>query len=147
MSQILEAMDPLLKKMNWKEGMKIRVWNVSTELLELVETWKKEGLIASEKEKPGFMLAFVQTEEEVEKYFSQMHELAPEDEAIWMAYPKGTSKRYKSQINRDKGWKYLGQFEYEVVRQIAIDEDWSALRFRKVRFIKTMIRKFSVKNQ
>lgn len=140
-------MDPLLKKMNWKEGMKIRIWNIPTELSELVESWEKEGLTASEKENPDFMLAFVQTEEEVEKYFSQMHELSPEDEAIWLAYPKGTSKRYKSKINRDKGWKYLGQFEYEGVRQIAIDEDWSALRFRKIRFIKTMTRKFSVKNQ
>jgi hypothetical protein len=93
------------------------------------------------------MLAFVQTEEEIEKYFSQMHELAAEDQAIWLAYPKGTSKRYKSKINRDKGWKYLGQFEYEGVRQIAIDEDWSAMRFRKIKFIKTMTRKFSVKNQ
>jgi len=140
-------MDPLLKKMNWKEGMKIRAWNVPTELSELVESWEKEGLMVAEKEKPGFMLAFVQTEEEVEKYFSQMNGLSPEDEAIWMAYPKGTSTRYKSQINRDKGWKYLGHFEYEGVRQIAIDEDWSALRFRKIRFIKTMTRKFSVKNQ
>ena len=76
-----------------------------------------------------------------------MHKLSPEDEAIWLAYPKGTSKRYKSKINRDNGWKYLGQFDYEGVRQIAIDEDWSALRFRKIRFIKTMTRKFSVKNQ
>ena len=30
---------------------------------------------------------------------------------------------------------------YEPVRQVAIDEDWSALRFRKVEFIKTMNRK------
>lgn len=140
-------MDPLLKKMNWKEGMKIRIWNVPTELSDWAESLEKAGLMASEKEKPNFMLAFVQTEEEVEKYFSQMHELSPEDEAIWLAYPKGTSRRYKSKINRDKGWKYLGQFEYEGVRQIAIDEDWSALRFRKIRFIKTMTRKFSVKNQ
>ncbi len=140
-------MDPLLKKMNWKEGMKIRIWNVPTELSELVESWEKEGLMAYEKEKPDFMLAFVHTEQEVEKYFSQMHELAPEDEAIWLAYPKGTSRKYKSQINRDKGWKFLSQFEYEGVRQIAIDEDWSALRFRKIRFIKTMTRNFSVKNQ
>lgn len=127
--------------------MKIRVWNVPSELSELVESWEKEGLMASEKEKPDFMLAFVQTKEEIEKYFSQMHELASEDEAIWLAYPKGTSKRYKSKINRDKGWKYLGQFEYEGVRQIAIDEDWSALRFREIRFIKTMTRKFSIKDQ
>jgi hypothetical protein len=140
-------MNPLLKKMNWKEGMKIQVWNIPTELSELVKSWKKEGLMASEKENPDFMLAFVQTEEEIEKYFSHMPELAAEDQAIWLAYPKGTSKRYKSKINRDKGWKYLGQFEYEGVRQIAIDEDWSAMRFRKIKFIKTMTRKFSVKNQ
>ena len=93
------------------------------------------------------MLAFVHTEQQVENYFSQMHELAPEDEALWLAYPKGTSRKYKSQINRKKGWKFLGQFEYECVRQIAIDEEWSALRFRSVRFIKTMTRNFSVKNQ
>ena len=31
-------MDPLLKKMNWQEGVKIRVRNVPTELLELVES-------------------------------------------------------------------------------------------------------------
>lgn len=140
-------MDPLLKKMNWKEGMKIRVWNVPTELSEVVKSWEKKGLMATREEKPDFLLAFVQTEEEIEKYFSLMHELSPEDEAIWLAYPKGTSRKYKSQINRDKGWKFLGQFEYEGVRQIAVDEDWSALRFRKVRFIKSLTRKFSVKNQ
>lgn len=61
--------------------------------------------MASEKEKPDFMLAFVRKENEVEKYFSQMHELSPEDQAILMPYPKGTSKRYKSQINRNKVWK------------------------------------------
>lgn len=140
-------MDPLLKKMYWKEGMKIRVWNVPSELLGLIESWKKEGLMSSETEKADFMLAFVQSEEEIEKYFFQMHSLAPEDEAIWLAYPKGTSKRYKSKINRDNGWKYLGQYDYEGVRQIAIDEDWSALRFRKIKFIKTMTRKFSTKDQ
>jgi hypothetical protein len=140
-------MDPLLKKMYWKEGLKIRVWNMPADLTSLIKSWEKEGWMASDTEKPDFMLAFVQSEEEIEKYFSHMHALAPEDESIWLAYPKGTSKRYKSKINRDRGWNYLGQFDYEGVRQIAIDEDWSALRFRKIKFIKSMARKFSVKNQ
>jgi hypothetical protein len=30
------------------------------------------------------------------------------------------------------------------IRQIAIDDDWSALRFRKPEHIKTMTRKFAV---
>ncbi|WP_391118049.1 hypothetical protein [Psychrobacillus sp. L3] len=32
---------------------------------------------------------------------------------------------------------------FEPVRNIAIDEDWSALRFRKVENIKKMVRKFA----
>ena len=59
---------------------------------------------------------------------------------MWFAYPKGTSKRYKSEINRDTGWQALGKSGFEPVRAVAIDEDWSALRFRRVEFIKTMTR-------
>jgi hypothetical protein len=139
-------MDPLLKKMTWKEGMNIQVWNTPHDLKELVSFWEKAGLINPEV-KSDFMLAFVQTEEEVKKYFFEIQAKAPKDQQIWMAYPKGTSKRYKAQINRDSGWKYLGEFDYEAVRQIAIDEDWSALRFRKSKFVKVMNRKFSVKDQ
>jgi hypothetical protein len=140
-------MDPVLKKMNFKEGMKIRVWNAPIDLKSLIETWETEGLIAESDEKPTFLLAFVQTEEEVRKFFPELHALAPEDEVLWMAYPKGTSKKYKAQINRDSGWKIVGEHDYEGVRQIAINEDWSAMRFRKVKFIKVMTRKFSAKNQ
>ena len=59
---------------------------------------------------------------------------------VWFAYPKGTSKRYRSEINRDTGWQALGRAGFEPVRAVAIDEDWSALRFRRVEFIKTMTR-------
>jgi hypothetical protein len=140
-------MDSILKKMNFKEGMKIRVWNLPDDLKPMVESWKKSGLLAESGQNPTFLLAFVQSEEEVRKFFPELHALSPEDELLWMAYPKGSSKKYKAQINRDSGWKVVGELDYEGVRQIAIDEDWSALRFRKVKYIKTMIRKFSTKNQ
>lgn len=140
-------MDTLLKKMNFKEGMKIRIWNCPQDLEDLVNSWETAGYYAEEGEKPTFMLAFVYSKEDVDKYFEEMHQLSPEDEAIWIAYPKGTSKKYKVKINRDSGWGKVGELDYEGVRQIAIDEDWSALRFRKVRYIKTLTRKFSAKNQ
>ncbi len=59
-----------------------------------------------------------------------------------MCYPKGSSKKYSCDFNRDTGWDIMGQYDLESVRAVAIDEDWSALRFRKVDFIKTMKRKF-----
>jgi len=139
-------MDPLLKKMTWKDRMNIQIWNAPPELKEMISSWEKDVLI-NPAAKPDFMLAFVQTEEEVKKYFFEMQAKAPDDEQIWMAYPKGTSKRYKAKINRDSGWKYLGEFDYESVRQIAINEDWSALRFRKTKYVKVMTRGFSVKDQ
>ncbi|MBC6366829.1 hypothetical protein [Algoriphagus sp. AK58] len=140
-------MDTILKKMNFKEGMKIRIWNCPQDLEDLVNSWKTSGYYVEEGEKPTFMLAFVYSKEDIDEYFEKMHQLSPEDEAIWVAYPKGTSKKYKVSINRDSGWRKVGELDYEGVRQIAIDEDWSALRFRKVRFIKTLSRKFSAKNQ
>jgi hypothetical protein len=57
-----------------------------------------------------------------------------------MVYLKGSSKRYRCEFNRDTGWHALGDAGDEPVRQVAIDEDWSALRFRKAEFIKTMTR-------
>jgi hypothetical protein len=66
------------------------------------------------------------------------------DVVIWFAYPKGTSKKYKCEFNRDTGWEIFGKLGFEPVRAVAIDEDWSALRFRRVSFIKTMIRSFAL---
>ena len=62
------------------------------------------------------------------------------DAVVWLAYPKGSSKRYTSTINRDTGWDSLGAAGFEGVRMVAIDEDWSALRFRRAEFIKSMKR-------
>jgi len=47
---------------------------------------------------------------------------------------------YRCDFNRDTGWVALGEIGFEGVRQIAIDEDWTALRFRRVEFIKTLTR-------
>jgi len=62
---------------------------------------------------------------------------------LWFCYPKGTSKKYKCDFNRDTGWETLGNYNLEGVRQVAIDEDWSALRFRKIEHIKTLTRRES----
>ena len=87
-----------------------------------------------------FALAFVMTQEEVEAAALALTPLAKGDAVVWHAYPKGSSKQYKSTINRDSGWQSLGAAGFEGVRMIAIDEDWSAVRFRRAEFIKSMKR-------
>jgi len=82
----------------------------------------------------------VTTQEQVEALATGMGPKTQGDAVVWFAYPKGTSKRYKSQIDRDHGWDPLGTQGFEPVRMVAIDEDWSAKRFRRVAFIKNMTR-------
>jgi hypothetical protein len=88
----------------------------------------------------GFFLAFVTSQPEADKAMRAAAAKTAGDAVVWFAYPKGTSKKYKSTINRDSGWKAMGEAGFEPVRMVAIDEDWSGLRFRRVDFIKTMTR-------
>ena len=87
-----------------------------------------------------FSLAFVTTEERINALAPTIAQKAGGDAIVWFAYPKGTSKKYKSQINRDTGWTMLGDEGFEPVRMVAIDEDWSAKRFRRAGFIMNMTR-------
>src|ERR1700722_17092976 len=87
-----------------------------------------------------FSLAFVTAPEQVDALAPELARKAEGDAILWFAYPKRTSRRYKSQIDRDNGWNVLGHEGFEPVRMVAIDEDWSAKRFRRASFIKNMTR-------
>ncbi|MGB6306501.1 MAG: hypothetical protein WBF89_01825 [Steroidobacteraceae bacterium] len=87
-------------------------------------------------EQIAFSLAFVTAQKQVDALAEPLAKLAKGDPIIWFAYPKGTSKHYKSEINRDNGWQALKRSGFDTVRMVAIDDDWSALRFRRVQFIK-----------
>jgi hypothetical protein len=51
--------------------------------------------------------------------------------ALWVAYVKGTSRK-KTDINRDSIRDYVATIGLDTVSQIAIDDDWSALRLKAV---------------
>ena len=90
-----------------------------------------------------FAIAFVQTLADVEAAAAALLPKAAGDAVIWFAYPKGSSKRHRCEFNRDTGWAAVGAAGFESVRQVAIDEDWSALRFRRVEYVKKLTRDVS----
>jgi hypothetical protein len=87
-----------------------------------------------------FAIAFATKLAEVEALANEVKRNALDDPIVWVAYPKGTSRTYRCEFNRDNGWASLGEAGFEPVRQVAIDDDWSALRFRRVNQIKTLSR-------
>lgn len=92
----------------------------------------------------GFALVFVTQKVEIDQTISVLANQMPGDAVLWFAYPKGSSKRYSCDFNRDTGWENVGKAGFERVRMVAIDQDWSALRFRRVEFIKSMTRNTSM---
>jgi hypothetical protein len=89
------------------------------------------------KGRTAFAIAFAITQAELDAQSRRLVTAAEGDAILWIAYPKGTSKKYRCEFNRDSGWSVLEAAGYESVRQVAIDEDWSALRFRKTEFVKS----------
>jgi hypothetical protein len=48
---------------------------------------------------------------------------------FWVAYPKGN----KADINRDTLWPILAEYGMRPIGQVAVDQVWSALRFRPLK--------------
>jgi hypothetical protein len=128
----------LFKKLQYKGSDSIYVRNAPRELKpELAEMGKLTAVKSSPvcKQQYDFALFFVRSCAEIEKLAPKAAEKVPGDGVLWFAYPKKSSKRYPSDISRDDGWQPLGNLGYEGVRQVAINEDWSALRFRRADLI------------
>lgn len=136
-------MDAVFKKMNFKDQPEILVVSHPASFqphLDAMRAWTSVCLDIADAGKIYFALAFVTRQEEVDTLTAQIAAKMEGDALLWFAYPKGTSKRYKCEFNRDTGWAVPGQLGFEPVRMVAIDEDWSALRFRRAEYIKTMTR-------
>jgi hypothetical protein len=141
---------PLFKKLNHK-GQEIFIIHAPGEFKAEMDALKKTGnkitaltpASLNKIKQLDFILSFVKTKEEIEEISSAIHAKLTEDAIVWFAYPKGTSKKYKAEINRDNGWESIKKKRFDTVRAIAIDADWSALRFRQVEFIKVMTGKAS----
>lgn len=140
-------MDPLLKKLNYKEHDPVVVLNAPAEFDPALKEFGKSATAHSSATRVkgcSFAMAFATTQAEVDKAATALNKVLEGDAILWMCYPKGSSRRYTCAFNRDTGWQQLGALGWEPVRQVAIDADWSALRFRRVEHIKKLTRSFAM---
>lgn len=111
----------LLKKLNIKDGMLIRVINkpkdVQLEQLKTTTSSHAEGI-----------LVFVKNLAEVDKFAGPAIDAAREDRLSWVLYPK--AGQLGTDLNRDILWKKLETAGVQGVRLISLDAVWSAMRFR-----------------
>ena len=109
------------KKLNLKAGTKLRVLAKPKEVdLGDVEITS----LANVKD----VLVFVTSIADLDRVAAPMIEAARADRLAWPAYPE--AGQLGRDLNRDILAKEIKKRGAEPVRQIALDEVWSALRFR-----------------
>ena len=139
-------MHPVLKKLNIKiQNMAVLILNAPQEYVEVMQAFDAEVHTVVKEERYSFIQIFGTSNQTIQNLAKETVSLLLNDGLLWLCYPKKSSKTYRiSDCSRDTVALLLADEGYEPVRQVAIDDDWSALRFRKVENIKNMIRKHAV---
>jgi hypothetical protein len=132
-------MPTTFQKLNLKDQNQILVLNApqsfESELTTLSSVEINRNL--DEVTRIEFALVFVTQKAEIDELSPKLVAKAHGDVILWFVYPKGTSKKYKADFNRDNGWDVMAVAGYQPVRMVAIDEDWSALRYRRSIYVKS----------
>jgi hypothetical protein len=132
-------MDNILKKLRYGHQDRIAVLNAPEEFRERINGLLPEVKIDAEinaRYLYDFMIVFTPASADVEKLGPACIHNLSDDGKLWLAYPKGKSRKYTTDINRDRGWDTVTETGFRPVSQVAIDDDWSALRFRNSKYIK-----------
>ncbi len=141
-------MKSLLEKLNYKGQQRIAFINSGKDF-SLAVPGELEGVQVDSDIDQRFpyeyMVLFVRQVREVEKLAPvALHNLVA-DGILWFCYPKKSSKKFSSDLDRDHGWNALNDEGFYGIRMVSVDEDWSALRFRNKKFIKSTSDRFGKK--
>ena len=89
---------------------------------------------------PDVLLAFVHSAADVAPALARALPHYADGRALWFAYPKKTGA-IRTDITRDRGWEPMAAHDLLAVTQVAVDDTWSALRFRRRAEIRTLTRR------
>lgn len=131
-------MGPVFEKLNLKDQAEVVVLQAPLSF-EPELAWLSDRRVVRDVREVGevrFALAFAYMKAELDALSAALVSKAEGDAILWFAYPKRTSKRYRADFDRDHGWEVLRAGGFEPVRQVAIDADWSALRFRRTVYVR-----------
>jgi hypothetical protein len=76
------------------------------------------------------VIVFCPDSDALDRWREQLETAVARDALVWVAYPK--AGKLGTDLNRDRLWQLVQNEGIRPVRQIAIDDVWSALRFRSV---------------
>ena len=118
------------QKLNLKPGQALALVNPPQGMAALLAGLLPENPLADRVESQAeAVLIFLTRQVEADSLAGIYANLKPGGLA-WAAYPKGGSK-VPTDLNRDILWKLVEPTGWRPVRMVALDETWSAMRFRQ----------------
>jgi hypothetical protein len=120
--------EALVKKLQLKPGMRVLVMNAPAGFLDRL-TPLPEGATFVEQGPADWVLVFMGNKVEVDALAPRGIEAVVREGVLWLCYPKGGAKA-GTDINRDTGWEVVMLTGWGPVAQAALDEKWSALRWK-----------------
>ena len=120
----------LVQKLQVKPGQRMAVLNPPAGYLgKLAAELAGVDVVAEVAGQTEAALLFVNSLAEVSRWVDTGIQAVKPGGLFWIAYPKGTS-RIKTDVNRDRLWEAVQPTGWRPVRQVALDDVWSAMRFR-----------------
>jgi hypothetical protein len=119
---------PLVERLQAKGGRRLAVLHAPDGLLSLFGA----GDRLAPTTEAEVVVAFAATRGELQRRLAELKKSTRPEAILWLAYPKTTSPR-AGDISRDFIHDYALTVGLDAVAQIAIDTDYSALRFKRVR--------------
>lgn len=118
----------LLHRLQIKAGSKLWLINVPQQIAEEITAGAEVELVHGDSYYDGVLACFTGPAE-VEAMAPRILAELPPDGLLWVAYRKGAAGKTAG-LTRDTGWAPLEAEGLRPVRAVALDEEWSALRFR-----------------
>ena len=115
------------QKLQIKPGM--TVWSSHEHRLDLLGALPDGVRVVDRPAHAQAAVVFGDDAASVRAIFSEHADALGEAQALWVAYPKGNH----TDVNRDTLWPLLAEHGMRPIGQVALDERWSALRFRVLR--------------
>ncbi len=119
---------PLARKLQIKPGQRLRVVNAPADLRGAMAGGLSDNPVVTRGRSEAVLLCVTSLAEAEALGPATLGTVGP-DGLAWVAYPKGTSG-VATDVNRDRLRALLAPAGWQPVRQIALDDVWSAMRFR-----------------
>ncbi len=124
--------ETLLEKLQLKEEKNLLIQGLPTSIeKQFIKLNFSKGVTPLLKSrKIDFALVFAVNQRQLSDILKDVIPALRDEAKFWIAYPKSTSK-IASDLSRDKNWDFVSDYGFEAVRLIALDNVWSAGRFKK----------------